>query len=218
MAEKPKSGVAAAVGEAMAGKQANTSDVVAMVGGVRGFIETSAPGILFLISYSFTKQALWSAIAAGAVALVLLLVRLIRKEPLMPAISAVIAVVFCAVWMLWNGNAVAYYEPGFWINAAWITILTVSLLVRWPLLGVIVGAFTGDYKGWRKDRLIFKTSVICTLAWILLFAARLAVQLPLYYAGAVEALGVARLVMGVPLYALFVLATWQIFASALKKR
>ena len=43
-------------------------------------------------------------------------------------------------------------------------------------------------------------------------------QLPLYYAGAVEALGVARLVMGVPLYALFVLATWQIFASALKKR
>jgi len=41
-----------------------------------------------------------------------------------------------------------------------------------------------------------------------LFSARLAVQGPLYLAGAVVALGVARTAMGLPLFALGLWITW----------
>ena len=41
--------------------------------------------------------------------------------------------------------------------------------------------------------------------WMGVFVLRLLVQVPLYQAGAVEALGTARIVMGVPLYALAVI-------------
>ena len=47
-----------------------------------------------------------------------------------------------------------------------------------------------------------------TWLWAGLFAVRLAVQLPLYLAGAVVALGVARTAMGLPLFALGLWLTW----------
>ena len=45
-----------------------------------------------------------------------------------------------------------------------------------------------------------------TLLWVGMFSARLLVQLPLYLAGAVVALGVARTAMGIPVFALCTLA------------
>jgi len=47
-----------------------------------------------------------------------------------------------------------------------------------------------------------------TWLWAGLFALRLLVQLPLYLAGAVVALGVARTAMGLPLFALGLWLTW----------
>ena len=44
--------------------------------------------------------------------------------------------------------------------------------------------------------------------WAGLFLLRLAVQVPLYFAGAVVALGVARTAMGLPLFALGIWLTW----------
>ncbi|MDN5692837.1 MAG: DUF3159 domain-containing protein, partial [Micrococcaceae bacterium] len=52
--------------------------------------------------------------------------------------------------------------------------------------------------------------------WVMaaVFALRLAVQVPLYLADAVTALGVARLVMGLPLYALGLWLAWSVSAPA----
>jgi hypothetical protein len=50
-----------------------------------------------------------------------------------------------------------------------------------------------------------------TFLWFLLFAARLVVELPLYLAhtdAATTGLGIAKLLMGVPLYAPLLLVTW----------
>jgi hypothetical protein len=46
-----------------------------------------------------------------------------------------------------------------------------------------------------------------------LFAVRLAVGLPLYFAGATSALAVATLLMGVPLYSLVLIVTWLVIRS-----
>lgn len=47
-----------------------------------------------------------------------------------------------------------------------------------------------------------------TWLWIALFVARLAVQVPLYLDASTAWLGTARLVMGVPLWALALWITW----------
>src|SRR5690625_7761955 len=49
---------------------------------------------------------------------------------------------------------------------------------------------------------------------VLVFAARLIVQLPMYWSHDVAALGTARLVMGVPLYALVLWFGWLISRPA----
>jgi hypothetical protein len=54
---------------------------------------------------------------------------------------------------------------------------------------------------------------VATVLWIALFVGRLAVQLPLYFAGSVGALGVAKLVMGIPLYAAALWITWLLFRA-----
>lgn len=61
---------------------------------------------------------------------------------------------------------------------------------------------------WRKDRVLMRRYTIATWLWIAMFALRLAVQLPLYLNSSVGWLGTARLVMGIPLWALVLWATW----------
>ena len=52
--------------------------------------------------------------------------------------------------------------------------------------------------------------------WATLFGARLLVQVPLYLTDQVTALGIAKLAMGTPLYALLVWFTWLLARDALK--
>ena len=49
-----------------------------------------------------------------------------------------------------------------------------------------------------------------TWVWFGLFAIRLAIQIPLYKANQLNALGIANIFLGVPLYLLVLWATWMI--------
>jgi hypothetical protein len=46
------------------------------------------------------------------------------------------------------------------------------------------------------------------MLWVALFGTRLAVEVPLYLADAVVLLGIAKLALGIPFYALMVWFTW----------
>lgn len=198
----------------LSGEKVSARGVLHAIGGVRGIFESLAPGFLFLITFVFTQDARVSAIAPAALALIAVAIRLIRSEPPVSAFSGAVAVAVCVAATLLTGRGEDYYLPGFWINAAWILALTVSVIVGWPLLGLALGALRGDLKSWRADVTLRHASYLVTVLWLVLFSARLAVQLPLYFAGAVEALGIARLVMGVPLFAIIVLFTWLILSRA----
>jgi len=67
---------------------------------------------------------------------------------------------------------------------------------------------------WRQDRALLKRYWIATWFWVAMFALRLAVQLPLYFGGSVGWLGTARLLMGVPLWAAVLYATWVVIHGA----
>lgn len=194
-------------------------DLLSAVGGVRGILEALLPGLVFLVVYSVltsfmaweTQAALVPALAASVgLAVVFTIVRLVTKGQPTQAIAGLIGVLASAALALWTGNARDNYVLGFFTNAAYALVLFVSLLVRWPALGLIVGFLMGDGLAWKQDRRKYRAAQFLTLVWIGLFVARLAVQVPFYLVDNVEALGAMRLLMGVPLYALVLVFSWLV--------
>ena len=55
-----------------------------------------------------------------------------------------------AVLVLVTGKAVNNFVPGMVINAVGFVVMLVSILVRWPLIGLIVGLLFGDTGGLAK--------------------------------------------------------------------
>jgi len=179
------------------------------VGGPVGMAETTMPGVAFVVAYSISGSD--TDIAAGvavALALVLTLVRLARRESPRHALSGLVGVAFAAFVAHSSGRAEDFFLPGLLFNAAYATAFFVSVVIRRPLVGVIVGHLDGESSGWRADPVRVRAFTRATWMWAGLFALRLLVQLPLYLAGAVIALGVARTAMGVPLFALGLWLTW----------
>lgn len=196
------------------GEKASARGVFEAIGGTRGIFESLLPGLIFLATYIFTQDARLSAIAPATLAVGAIIVRIVRREPLASAFSGALAVAVCVAATLLTGRGEDYFLPGFWINGVWIIALVISLVAGWPLLGIVLGSLRGDISGWRKEPLLRRAAWYATLLWLLLFSLRLVVQLPMYFAGNVEALGLARLVMGVPLFALVVLFTWLLLSRA----
>lgn len=198
----------------LSGQSVSARGVLDAVGGWRGVAEAVLPGLLFLVVYIFTQDPYVSVVAPAVLAVLAVVVRLVRRQPVVSALSGALGVGVCIAATLMTGSGRDYFLPGFWINGAWIAGLLISLIAGWPLLGLVMGALRGDLTGWRRDRLLRRAATLATLLWLALFVGRLAVQLPLYVAGQVEALGVARLVMGVPLFALVILFTWLLLSRS----
>ena len=72
-----------------------------------------------------------------------------------------------------------------------------------------VGAFKDAMK-WRSNPVDRQRYVLASWLWVALFAIRLAVQVPLFFNRSIGWLGTARLVLGVPLWALVLYLTWAI--------
>ena len=67
---------------------------------------------------------------------------------------------------------------------------------------------------WRKDPELVRRYTLATWFWAGLFAVRLAVKVPLYFADSVGWLGTAHLVLGVPLWGLVLWLTWVVVRGA----
>jgi hypothetical protein len=116
------------------------------------------------------------------------------------AASALLAII--------SGRASENFLLGFYINGAWLIALVISLIARWPLVGVIVGLVRSEGATWRGDKAKFRVAVITTWLWIGLFGLRLAVELPLYFADEAQWLAGTKLLLGLPLYAGMLWVTW----------
>lgn len=172
------------------------------LGGWRGMIDSVVPSAVFLIAFTVTGRELgtsvWAAVIAGAAIAVW---RLIRRQPLQQVVGGFVGVALCAWLASRTGRAEDFYLPGLLWNVVTSLVLAVSAIVGRPVVGYLVGAITGDLTGWRDQPILYRAYQ--QVSWLLAaaFALRVVVQAPLYLAGWVEALGVARLAMGLPLYA-----------------
>ena len=179
------------------------------VGGPLGMAETSLPAVAFVVAYTASgSNTNTAAIVAVALALVLSVARIVRRQSPVYALSGLVGVAFAAFVATRSGRAENFFLPGLLANAAYASAFLISLAVRWPLVGVIVTKLDGEDSAWREDPLRVRAFVRATWLWAAVFGLRLAVQLPLYLAGAVVALGVAKTAMGLPLFALGLWLTW----------
>lgn len=195
------------------------------VGGVRGVVEAVAPGLLFVVVYLAAGQRLAPAlVAAAGAALVAVVVRLVQRTPVTQAFSGVIGVGIGVVWAWRTGDASDYFAYGLWVNAAYLVGTLVTVLVGWPLVGLVLGLFSADGPltggpwrnavAWHDDRELRRVYTRATLPWVGMFALRLVVQVPLYLSDDVAWLGTAKLAMGVPLTALVLWLSWVLVRPA----
>lgn len=187
-------------------------DILHAIGGWRGLVESSLPAVAFLVLFTVTKELNLSLIAALAAAGVFTLIRLVQGSKLVSALTGLVGVAICAFAAYRTGNASDYFVVGFWTNGVYILAYLLSMLVRWPLMGLIFAVIRGEALTWRQNPVRLRQYMLATWIITVLMMLRLAVQVPLYFANNVEALGATRLIMGLPLYALGVWLAWRVSA------
>lgn len=172
-------------------------------------MESSVPPVAFVLGYTISGQdTKIAAIAAVAVGIVLAVARLARRETVQYALAGLAGVAFAAFIATHTGKAENFFLPGLLLNAAYAAGYLVSILIRRPLIGVLVGGLTGAGSDWRQDPVLMRVYTRASWLWVGVFATRLVVQLPLYLAGSVTALGVAKTAMGLPLFGIGIWLTW----------
>ncbi|MCH1883022.1 DUF3159 domain-containing protein [Agrococcus sp. ARC_14] len=192
------------------------------MGGVRGLIESLLPGILFLVLYATTKSVWISVLVPLAVSIGFVAWRVLQKGQPVLAFAGLIGVGISAAVALITGQGEDNFLWGFTVNTIVILVLVISMLMRKPLVGVIAGALTGTPHAWRTERAKRAVAWRATILWLIVIGARLAVQVPLYFAeteglpGAIELLAGAKLLMGVPLYLAALWVTWLMVRTVLE--
>jgi len=185
------------------------STIAEAVGGPLGMAEAAVPAIAFVVAYTISGSDTNTAAAvAVGLAVVLAVARLVRRESPRHALSGLIGVGFAAFIATRSGKAEDFFLPGLLFNAAYASALLISIAVRWPLIGVIVTKLDGEDNSWRDDPHRVRAYRLATWLWVGLFSLRLLVQLPLYLAQEVVALGIARTAMGLPVFALGLWLSW----------
>jgi hypothetical protein len=184
------------------------------VGGPLGIAESVLPSAAFVATYTATGQqtqpALIAALALGAC---FWIARVVRKQTAQFALAGLAGIAISAYVVSRTGRAEDFFLPGLLANAGYTLAYAISIAVRWPLLGVVIETAANRGTEWRQDAARVRAYSRASWVWVGLFSLRLAVQLPLYVTGAVVALGVARVAMGVPLFAVGIWLSWLILRT-----
>jgi hypothetical protein len=204
------------VNETVADIEAERALLARAIGGWRGLFDSGLPAALFVVVYLVTgsnlQVALWTAVGA---AIAIALWRLVRRESLQQIVAGLVGVGIAAFVASRTGRAEDFFLPGLLINIAYGGAFLVSILIRWPLIGVVVGLLTGEGTRWRADPDLRRAYGAASWIWVAVFSVRVLVQAPLYLAGAVGALGVARIIMGWPLFLLGAYLTYLVLRPVL---
>ena len=182
----------------------------AAVGKTRGVVESITPGVGFLTVYALTTDVFLSVSAPVILAIVFIALRLLRRTQALPAVAGLIGVTASATVAITSGRAEDNFILGLAVNALWVAGILLSLLFRRPLAGWLYGLLKGE-PTWRSQPRLARIAYVATWMWVGIFGLRLAVQVPLYLAGEVSTLAIAKLVLGVPLYAAGLWVTWLMF-------
>ncbi len=192
-----------------------------LLGGRGGAVDATVPVVVFVVGFT-VAQAVggpspvgWGGGAAVLVALVVAAFRLRQGRRPRSVLFGLLGVAVGALIALYTGRAVDFFLLQIATNAASALAWAVSIVIRWPLLGLVVGTALGQKTAWRRDPDLLRGYQRASWAWVAQYVVRLAVFVPLFLADQVVALGVTRVVLTWPLVAVCVAGSWPLLRSAL---
>jgi len=180
-------------------------------------LEAAVPTLAFTIVFVSTKRLELAIGVSVAIAVVLLVARLVQRSTVQFVFNSLVGIGIGA-FFAWrsargggdaNEQALAYFLPGMIYNAVYATLFVFSAVVRWPVVGLMVGSVACVPTEWHRDPQVVRLCRNLTLMLALPCVLRVAVQLPIYLAGKaaadaspmVAALGVTKIAIGWPLHA-----------------
>jgi len=184
------------------------------LGGWWGIVESTIPPTAFLVVYSITLNVLMAVTIAGSLSAISLVKQVITRKALSQAIAGA-ALIAISAWLALRGQPKDYYITGFFTNGIYGTVLLISILARWPVIGLLVGFFKGWGVKWRKDRALLTRFDLVTGLWVGLFATRLIIELPMYFANNLQLLGITKLILSEPAYAIVLWFSWLSLRSVI---
>jgi Protein of unknown function (DUF3159) len=155
------------------------------------------------------------ALAALAVSVAVAGWRLRRGTRPSAVVAGLLGVFVAALIALRTGRAADFFLVQLVSNGASALAWALSILVRWPLLGVVVGLVLGQRGRWRRDPALLRAYSRGSWVWVGQYVVRVAVFLPLWLAGNVVGLGVARVALSWPLVAGCLAVSWWVVRRAL---
>ncbi|MEV4542661.1 DUF3159 domain-containing protein [Micromonospora echinaurantiaca] len=181
------------------------------LGGWRGLVESSIPVVVFVVA-NVLGELRPAVIASVAVALAIAVLRLVQRRPVRHAVNGLFGIAVGAAIAWRTGDERDFYLPGILYGIGYGLALLLSAAIRQPLVGWIWSVLVAKGRSeWRDDPRLVKTFTGLTVLWGVVWLAKVGVQAGLYLAQQDTALGVARLALGYPPYALLLLITvWTV--------
>ena len=184
-------------------------------GGVRGLVETTVPGLVFIAIYTVNKDIESAALAALGLSAVLGAARLIRRDTVKHAFSGVFGVGFGVVFALITGNAKDFYLPGMLYTLGLALAYLVTSVCGVPLLGVLLGPAFKENLSWRTRNPGRKRAYTrASYAWGFILLAKCAILFPLYWWADTAQFGWVTVALKIPPFLLAVYLTWIFLAKA----
>lgn len=192
-----------------------------VLGGRGGAVDATVPVAVFVAAWLLAGALSWPAPVAwggGAAVLAAVLIGVVRMRsgtPPRAVVFGLLGVAVAAVIALSTGRAADFFLVRIVSNAVSALAWAVSIVVRWPLLGLVAGTLLGQRTRWRRDPDLVRGYQRASWVWVAQYVARLAVFLPLYFADAVVALAITQTLLTWPLVAVCIALSWPLVRSAL---
>jgi hypothetical protein len=176
--------------------------LTALLGGRRAVLDATAPAVAFVVAWLVSGRSLgWGAGAALVTGAAVAALRWRRGDRPLAALLGLLGVSVAVLVALYTGRAADFFLAQLLSNVVSALVWALSVLLRWPLLGVIVGGILGQRSSWRQDPGLLRAYSLASWVWVGQYLIRIAVFTPLWAAEAVVALGVARVALSWPLVA-----------------
>lgn len=187
-----------------------------LLGGGRSALDATVPAVAFVAVWLLAGRSLeWGAVAALAVGCGVALIRWLGGGRPLAALLGLLGVLAAVLVALYTGRAADFFLVQLLSNLASALVWTVSIVARWPLLGVVVGGLLGQRTTWRRDPALLRSYSLASWPWVGQYVLRVAVFTPLWLAGAVLPLGAARVALSWPLVAVCVAASGAVLLRSL---
>ncbi|GIF21494.1 hypothetical protein BJ973_005060 [Actinoplanes tereljensis] len=195
---------------------AQPESLAELLNGRRAAIDATLPAAGFVLGWLAGGRSIWAGAAvAVACALAVCWWRLRHGDKPRAVLIGLLGVCVAALIALRTGKAEDFFLLQLLSNAASALAWAVSIVLRWPLLGLVVGGVLGQKTRWRRDPALLRSYGLASWVWVLQYVIRLAIFLPLYAAGQVVALGVARIALTWPLIAACLAVSWWVIRKTL---